>query len=80
MDPSQYIDKMVESYQCLFEEQPNQSVWSPFEKGDHPELNRSEFLGDSEIEMYQSLIGSMQWCVSINRWDIGSAVMTLSSF
>ena len=32
------------------------------------------------MEMYQSLIGCMQWSLSIDRWDVGSAVMTLSSF
>ena len=71
---------MIESYKRLFGEKPNQAVQSPLEKGDHPELDTSEFLEDSEMEMYQSLIGSMQWCVSIGRWDVGSAVMTLSSF
>ena len=80
MDPSQYIDKMIDSYESLFEEQPNQTVRSPLEKGDHPELDTCAFLEEEEIEIYQSLIGSMQWCVSIGRWDVGTAVMTLSSF
>jgi hypothetical protein len=26
------------------------------------------------------LVGAMQWAISIGRWDIQSAVMTLSSF
>ena len=71
---------MVESYERLFREQPNQTVQSPLEKDDHPELDTSAFLDEDGVEMYQSLIGSMQWCVSIGRWDVGSAVMTLSSF
>ena len=32
------------------------------------------------ILQYQSLIGSLQWCISIGRIDIATAVMTLSSF
>ena len=80
MDPSRYIDKMTDSYQRFFGEQPNQTVRSPLEKGDHPELDTSPFLDEDGVEMYQSLIGSMQWCVSIGRWDVGTAVMTLSSF
>ena len=30
--------------------------------------------------MYQSLIGALQWVVSIGRFDIQTSVMTLSSF
>ena len=80
MDPSKYIDKMEESYERLFGEQPNDKVVSPLVKGDHPELDTSIFLEENDIEIYQSLIESMQWAVSIGRWDIQIAVMTLSSF
>jgi hypothetical protein len=34
----------------------------------------------ASIYIYQSLVGAMQWVISIGRWDIQSAVMTLSSF
>ena len=65
MDPSKYIDKMEESYERLFGEQPNDKVVSPLVKGDHPELDTSIFLEENYIEIYQLLIGSMQWAVSI---------------
>ena len=42
---------------------------SPLDKEDNPDL-----------EIYQSLIGSLQWCVSLGRLDVAKAVMTLSSF
>ena len=80
MDPSEYIDKMEETYERLFGEPPNDKVSSPLTKGDHPELDTSVFLEENDIEIYQSLIGSMQWAVSIGRWDTQTAVMTLSSF
>ena len=65
----------------MFGEKPNdKSIKSPLVKGDHPELDTSEFLNEDGIEKYQSLIGSMQWAVSIGRWDINITVMTLSSF
>ena len=80
MDPSKYIDKMEETYERLFGEPPTDKVLSPLTKGDHPELDTSIFLEENDIEIYQSLIGSMQWAVSIRRWDIQTAVMTLSSF
>ena len=80
MAPRKYIDKMIDGYVQLFGEKPKQNVWSPLEKGDHPELDDSEFLEEKGIHQYQSLIGSMQWAVSLGRMDIATAVMTLSSF
>ena len=52
----------------------------PLDTNDHPELDTSEFCDEEDIEIYQSLIGCMQWAVSIGRFDIQTAVMTMSSF
>ena len=43
-------------------------------------MDDSEFLNGNETQQYQSLIGAMQWAVSIGRFDITTAVMTLSGF
>ena len=80
IQPRQYIEKMINQYERLFGEAPSQRYWSPLEKGDHPELDTSELLGENGIKQYQSLIGSLQWAVSIGRMDITTAVMTLSGF
>jgi hypothetical protein len=71
---------MEDAYKQHFKESPNQKHISPLVKGDHPELNTSEFLDQDGIDIYQSLVGAMRWAISIGRWDIQSAVMTLSSF
>ena len=71
---------MEETYEQLFGEPPTDKLSSPLTKGDHPELDTTIFLGENDIEIYQSLIRSMQWVVSIGRWDIQTALMTLSSF
>ena len=78
--PKQYIEKMAESYVRFFGEKPSRRVTSPLEKGDHPELDTSEFLGVDETRIYQSMIGSAQWVISIGRFDIAVHIMTLSSF
>jgi hypothetical protein len=75
-----YIDKMMAAYEQMFGQKPNQKFTSPLEKGDHPELDDSEFLDGTTTQQYQSLIGAMQWAVSIGRFDITTAVMTLSGF
>ena len=71
---------MIGTYEKFFGEKPKQNVPSPLEKGDHPELDTSELLDSQGITIYQSLIGSLQWAVSIGRFDIHTAVMTLSGF
>jgi hypothetical protein len=50
------------------------------EKNDHPETDESALLDEEGIQQYQSLIGSLQWAVSLGRIDVTTAVMTLSSF
>jgi len=80
MAPIQYIEKMCATFECLFGHPPKQYVTSPFEKNDHPELDTSDFLDDDDTVKYQSLIGALQWVVSIGRFDVMTAVMTLSSF
>ena len=64
----------------MFGEAPKTNVRSPIEKGDHPELDTNDLLDADGIQKYQSIIGSLQWAISIGRIDITTAVMTLSSF
>ena len=80
MRPKKYIERMVQSYERMFGEKPNRNVYSPLEKGDHPELDTSEMLDLDGIQKYQSIIGSIQWAVSLGRIDINTAVMTMSGF
>lgn len=80
MNPSKYIDKMVQAYELLYNCKPSTKHQSPLESNDHPELDTSEFLEEEGIQQYQSLIGSLQWAITIGRWDIQTAVMTMSSF
>jgi hypothetical protein len=80
ISPLKYIDKLVKNYEKLFGELPKKNCTSPLEKGDHPELDTSELLEPKDIVTYQSMIGALQWAVSIGRFDITTAVMTLSGF
>ena len=81
MDPDHYIKRMEESYKQRFPgEEIDKRVTSPLDPGDHPELDTSEFLPRDEIQIYQSLVGAMQWAISIGRFDIQTHIMTLSSF
>jgi len=71
--PRRYIDKMVDTYVRLFGTKPSTKPLSPLEKGDHPEIDDLEFLDDDGIQMYQSLVGALQWSISIGRFNIATA-------
>ena len=57
--PKKYIEKMISSYERIFGSKPKQTVLSPLEKGDHPELDMSDPLEGDDVQQYQSLIGAM---------------------
>ena len=64
----------------MFGEKPKELYSSPLDKGDHPELDTSDLLDADGIQKYQSMIGAMQWAISIGCFDIATAIMSLSSF
>jgi hypothetical protein len=72
-----YVDKMIDTYVQLYGEKPRKAS-SPLEQNYHPEMDDSPFLGQDETQQFQSLIGAMQWAVSIRRLDITTAVMSLA--
>ncbi len=80
MAPKKYVEKLIETYVRHFGSKPSTKVTSPIESGDHPELDTTELLDQDDVTLYQSLIGALQWVVSIGRFDVHTAVMSLSSF
>jgi hypothetical protein len=58
---------------------PKESA-SPLDKGDHPELDMSKLCTMKQIAQYQSMIGSLPWIVTVGRFDMHTAVMTMSGF
>jgi len=77
--PKKYVEKMMAQYQAMFGELPKTYV-SPLEQNDHPELDQSKPCTPEQITQYQSLIGALQWLISLGKFDIFSAVMTMSRF
>ncbi len=52
----------------------------PMKPGDHPEEDDSPILSNEQHRLYQSMIGMLQWTVSIGRIDICCAVSSMSRF
>ena len=59
----------MESYERMFSPKPKKTR-PPLEAGDHPELDQSHFCNEEEIKQYQTLIGRLQWLISLGRFDI----------
>ena len=70
---------MLMAYEKLFNSQPKEYS-HPMEEGDHPELDLTPLLSKDGIRMYQSLIGALQWAVTLVYFDIFIGVVTMSSF
>ena len=77
--PKKYIQCMMDNYKTMFGELPKEQT-SPLEKGDHPEMDMTEELDQDGIAKYQSLIGALQWLITLGRFDVAQAVMTMSRF
>ena len=77
--PWKYIDRMLDTYAQMFGQMPKEAS-SPLDPGDHPELDTSPELDEDGVKKYQSMVGSLQWAISLGRFDIATAIMTMSSF
>ena len=78
-DPRRYVNKILESYEMMFKEKPRKSR-PPLEGGDHRELGTSERCDEHQTKQFQTLIGQLQWLISLGRFDIAVHVMSLSRF
>ena len=78
-DPRRYYNKILESYERMFKEKPRKSR-PPLEGGDHPELDTSELCDDHQTKQFQTLIGQLQWLISLGGFDIAVHVMSRSRF
>ena len=70
---------MIGSYERLFGEKPKECN-SPLPKGNHPELDDTELCNDKDKAICMSLIGSLQWLITLGRYDISCAVASMSRF
>jgi hypothetical protein len=79
MGPTKYIEKLGVTFEQMYGEKPKQAT-SPLEKNDHPEIDETSLLDPDDIVKYQSMIGALQWAVTLGRFDVCTAVMTMSRF
>ena len=81
MAPDNYIEHIEAQYVALFREKPSlNGCKSPLEQDGHRELDVTPLLDDDGISKYHSIIGALQWAISLGRFDLGVSVMTMSLF
>ena len=78
--PKKYIEKLKETYVRLFNTEPSKGLKTPLEKNDHPELDTSEILEGQEVNHYLTMVGQLQWLITLGRFDIQAQVITMSRF
>ena len=78
--PKKYIDRLIESYHSMFKQDRPKNMRTPLDKNDHPELDDTELLTGESNQHYLTLIGQLQWLVTLGRFDIHAQVTTMSRF
>jgi hypothetical protein len=70
---------MLTNYKTMFGSKPIEFATPMIDK-DHPEIDTSDLLDELGIKKYQSLIGALQWLVTLGRFDIHIVVAIMSSY
>ena len=78
--PRKYIDKLADTYRRLFNDDPLKGYKTHLDKNDHPELDTSEILEGDMAAKYLTMVGQLQWLVTLWRCDIHAQVATMSRF
>jgi hypothetical protein len=71
-----YVKKMITHYKIMFDGK-RKEYSSPMSEGDHPELDNSDELDEDGTKRYQSLIGALQWAITLGRFDLLVGVATM---
>jgi len=80
LDAKKYIQESIARIEVMFGVQQPKSK-TPMSANDHPELDDSTLLtSDDEHRKFQMLIGMLNWVVTIWRFDVAHATMSLSRF
>ena len=75
--PKKYIEKLKETYVRLFNTDPSKGLKTPL-INDHAELDTSEIFEGQEVNHYLTMVGHLQWLITLGRFDLQAQVNTMS--
>ena len=78
--PKNYIEKLKKTHVRLFNTEPSKGLKTPLEKNDHPELDTSDILEGQQVNPYLTIVGQLQWLITLGRFDIQAQVITCLDF
>ena len=56
------------------------SIKTPMAENYHPEIDDSPILSDDDASKFRSIIGSLNWLITLGRFDVHYATNSLSRF
>ena len=74
-----YISNVIPKFEKLFN-MTFKSIKTPMDSDYHPELDDSPFLSQLDASKFRSIIGSINWIITLGRFDVQFATMSLSRF
>ena len=74
-----YIKNVTEKVERMYETELRHHA-SPMDSSYRPELDDTELLAPLEITKYQMLVGSANWVITLGRFDVMYAVVTLARY
>ena len=79
-----YVQNIVEKFKQLLGEGVEHYAFpsraTPMAEDYHPELDESTILDEEQGSRYRSIIGSLMWAVTLGRFDIQYATVTLARY
>ena len=79
MGSKTYVKRILKQFELVMGYKPKK-VKTPLDPKDHPELDESELLDEKAKRIYWSLMGMLQWAITIGQMDIHIIVMTMGRF
>ena len=74
-----YVSNIIPKFEALFETDLKR-IKTPMAEDYHPEVDESPELSPDEASKYRSIIGSLNWIITLGRFDVHYATSILSWF
>ena len=74
-----YIENVIPKFEELFGGEIRKYK-TPMEEKYHPELDDSPLCDEERSSMFRSVLGSLNWIITLGRFDVNYATMSLARF
>ena len=78
--PETYIFNALPKLAMMCDMEDFKKANTPFHEDYHAELDESSLVPPEKISLYQLLLGSASWIITLGRFDISYAINTLSRY